>query len=219
MNSRFNRFETFTGALAILAWLVAVLIVEGSGDTGDESAADLLAYFEDQENILYIGGLIFFIGSALMIWFGGVLRSTIAAAGLDRLASVAFGSAVALAVVSMGVIAPQLGAAFGTGDSDAPLSAEAAQALWWAGDGFFIASGVAAASLAAAVGLASLRSRLLPTWLGWLSLLVALALILPFVGWAAVIFAMPVWVLLVTWFLWRRGEETSGVPPAPRAVE
>jgi hypothetical protein len=213
VNARPARWETLAGALAVLAWLIAVLIVEGSGDTGDETAADLLAYFEDEEGTLYVGGLIFFIGSALMIWFGGVVRSAIAAAGLDRLAAVAMGSAVALAVTSMGLIAPQLGAAFGAGESDTPLSEEAAQALWYAGDGFVAASSVAAASLVAATGLAILRTRLLPSWLGWLSLLVGLALIVPFVHWAALFFAFPIWVLLVTWFLWTRADETP--PPAP----
>ena len=49
MNARPTRFETLAGALAVLAWLVAVIIVEGSGDKGDETPAELLAYFEDNE--------------------------------------------------------------------------------------------------------------------------------------------------------------------------
>jgi len=218
VHARSARWETLAGALGIVAWLIAVLIVEGSGDTGDESAADLLAYFEDEETTLYVGGLIFFVGSALMIWFGGVLRSAIAATGLDRLAAIALGSAVALAVTSMGLIAPQLGAAFGASESDTPLSEEAAQALWYAGDGFVAASSVAAASLAAAVGLSILRARLLPTWLGWLSLLIGLALIIPLVHWAALFFAFPIWVLLVTWFLWRRPDERERDDVVARAA-
>lgn len=217
MNARSARWETLAGALAVLAWLIAVLIVEGTGDTGDESAADLLAYFQDDQASLYTGGLIFFVGSALMIWFGGVLRSVIAAAGLDRLASIVQGSAVALAVTSMALIAPQLGAAFGAGDSDTPLSEEAAQALWYAGDGFVAASSVAAASLAAAVGLSILRGGILPRWLGWLSLLIGLALIVPFVHWAALFFAFPIWVLLVTWLLWTRQDERLTAPPSESA--
>ncbi len=220
MNTRSARWETLAGAGAVLAWLIAVLIVEGSGDTGDESAADLLAYFEDQEEQLYFGGIIFFIGSALLIWFGGVLRTAVAATGLDRLASIVQASAVAVAVTSMGVIAPQLGAAFAAGEEDTPLAAEAAQALWFAGDGFFIATGVAAASLTAAVGLATLRGGVLPAWFGWLSLLVAVALVLPFVGWAAVVFVMPAWILIATWLLWsREGTKEEPATPAEPALE
>ena len=215
MNARAARWETLAGAAAVIAWLIAVIIVEGSGDTGDESAADLLAYFEDQETPLYIGGMIFFVGSSLMIWFGGVLRSVIAAAGLERLASIAQGSAVAVAVTSMGLIAPQIGAAFAAGENDTPLTPEAAQALWSAGDGFLIAAAISAASLAAAVGLAILRGRMLPTWLGWLSLALAVLLLVPFINWAAIIFAAPLWVLVMTWFLWKGAEDR----PAAVAVE
>jgi hypothetical protein len=203
MNARSARWETLAGALAVIAWAVAVAIVEGSGDTGDESAADLLAYFEDQGMQLYLGGMIFFAGSALMIWFGGVLRGVIAAAGLNRLASITQGSAVAVAVTSMGLIAPQMGAGFAADANDAGLTPEAAQALWSAGDGFLIGAAISTASLAAAVGLAILRGRMLPTWLGWLSLVLAVALLIPYVNWAAVIFAAPLWVLLMTWFMWR----------------
>jgi len=212
MNERPARWESLAGAGAVLAWLVAVLIVEGSGDRGDETAAELLAYFENEEGSLYIGALIFFIGSALIIWFGSVLRTRIAASRLDRLAAIAFGSAVALAVTSTGLIVPQLGAALAAGESDTPLSEEAAQALWYAGDGFIIASAVFAASLAVTVGLATLRSRLLPTWLGWLSLVVALALIIPYVQWAAIFFAFPIWILLVTIFLWQHSNAAWAEP-------
>jgi hypothetical protein len=216
MNARSARWETLVGALAVIAWLVAVIIVEGSGDTGDESAADLLAYFEDQGTQLYIGGMIFFAGSALMIWFGGVLRSLIAAAGLDRLASIAQASSVAVAVTSMGLIAPQMGAGFAAGEDDTPFSPEAAQALWSAGDGFLIAAAISTASLCAAVGLAVLRGKMLPAWLGWLTLVLAVVLLVPYVNWAAIIFAAPLWMLLMTWFLWK---SEAGTPAAEPALE
>ena len=71
MNTRPTRFETLAGALAVLAWLIAVIVIEGSGDRGDETPAELLAYFEGNEPSIYFGGMLFFVGSALMIWFGG----------------------------------------------------------------------------------------------------------------------------------------------------
>jgi hypothetical protein len=96
-----------------------------------------------------------------------------------------------------------MGAGFAADANDAGLTPEAAQALWSAGDGFLIGAAISTASLAAAVGLAILRGRMLPTWLGWLSLVLAVALLIPYVNWAAVIFAAPLWVLLMTWFMWR----------------
>ena len=218
MNTRPTRFETLAGALAVLAWLIAVIVIEGSGDRGDETPAELLAYFEGNESSIYFGGMLFFVGSALMIWFGGVVRTAIAATGLDSLASIAQGSAVVLAVTSMGLIAPQIGAAFGASDAG-ELAPEAAQALWLAGDGFIVAAGAAAASLTACVGLATLRSRMLPAWFGWFSFVLALALVIPYAHWIATIFVTPVWILIVTGFLWSGATAGAREAPAEPALE
>ncbi len=218
MNARPTRFESLAGALAVLAWLIAVIIIEGSGDKGDETPAELLAYFEDNEGPIYFGSMLFFVGSALIIWFGGVLRTAIAATGLESLASIAQASAVALALTSMGLIAPQIGAAFGASDTG-ELTPEAAQTLWIAGDGFIVAAGAAAASLTACVGLATLRSGLLPTWFGWVSLVLALALVIPYAHWIATIFVTPVWILIVTGFLWSRAGASTRAATAEPALE
>ena len=208
MNKRWATTERLTGVLAVLAWLSAVIVIEGFGDTGgnESTAEELLAYFQNDENSLYIGSVLFFLGSMLIIWFGSIVRGALFDARLDRLASIAFGSSVAVGVTSMGLLAPQIGGAFGANESEVPLTPEAAQALWYAGDGFFVATEFAAASLLVAVGLAALNSRVLPTWLGWLSLVVAVVLVIPPIGWAGLIFGLPVWILLVSFFL-RHGDE------------
>ena len=195
----------------VLAWLIGVFAVE-SGDEGRETPAELLAYFENDEVSIYIGAVCFFAGSAALIWFGGVLRTTIAATGLDRLASIVFGAAVAISVLSMSLVAPNVSGAFAANESDSPLTPEAAQALWIAGDGFFVATEFAVALLLVAAAIAALTTRFLPAWLAWLSLLIAVVLVIPPIGWAALIFAFPIWILLVTYFLWRRAETAPDRP-------
>jgi hypothetical protein len=194
--------------------LLSVATIQGFGNPPEEepTAAELLAYFESDENSLYVGSVFYFIGSGLLIWFGGLLRQAIAAAGLERLATTAFGALVAVAALSMGFLAPHLGAAFGANDSDAPLSPEAAQALWFAGDGFFVAAEFATVGLMAAAGLAILRSRFVPVWLGWFSFVVALILLFLPLGWLGFVAGLPLWILLVTFFLWK---QTEPVRPSP----
>jgi hypothetical protein len=57
----------------------------------------------------------------------------------------------------------------------------------------------------------------LPRWLAWVSLVVALALIILPIGWAALLFAFPLWVLVVSYLLWSASPDTAaaGAPPSP----
>jgi hypothetical protein len=51
-----------------------------------------------------------------------------------------------------------------------------------------------------------LRTRaVLPRWLAWASLVVALTLLIAPVGWAALIFGFPIWVVIVSVLLWMPG--------------
>ena len=55
-----------------------------------------------------------------------------------------------------------------------------------------------AAVFLTATALLSLGRLAFPKWLGWISLLVALWLLIPPVGWAALIFAFPLWLIVVS---------------------
>jgi hypothetical protein len=49
-----------------------------------------------------------------------------------------------------------------------------------------------------------LRHAVLPKWLGWLSLLIGIVLLIGPIGWAAFIFATPIWILIVSVLLYMR---------------
>jgi hypothetical protein len=57
-----------------------------------------------------------------------------------------------------------------------------------------------------AVGLAAVRLRVLPAWLGWISLVLGVVALVPPIGWAVVVFAFPLWIVGVAAFLWRDGK-------------
>ena len=119
--------------------------------------------------------------------------------------AIAFGSGVATAVFALGTPGGDIAAAINNEDLGAP----AAEALHNLGDLFFIGAEVSAAVLLSAVGVLALRTRVLPVWLGWASLVIALWLLIAPVGWAALIFAFPLWIVVVSILLFMRG---------PRAV-
>jgi hypothetical protein len=213
---RWERFAPLTGVAAVVFWILGIIIIEGFGDTpGDNApAADIVRYFENEEGSIYLGGLALTIGSLLLIWFAGSLRATIASAegGVQRLASIVFAAAVAKAIFDIAFIAPQIAGAFGANESTAPLEPGAAQALWFAGDGFFVAAEYTAMLLMVAFVVAVLRFGVLPRWLAWVSLLLAVVLLIPWIGWAGLIFGIPLWVIVVSLLLYARTpDETARV--------
>jgi hypothetical protein len=65
-----------------------------------------------------------------------------------------------------------------------------------------------------AVGLLILRTRVLGVWLGWVSLAIALLLAIIPIGWAGVVWAFPLWTLVTSIVLFRRGS-AAAAPTAP----
>jgi hypothetical protein len=205
---RWDRFAPLTGIWAVVLWLVGVFIIEGLGDSPDNGTPqETLAYFQSDENSLYGGSIVFCIGSLLFIWWSGALRASIAnAMGYgERLAPIVFAAGVATAVFSMALLAPQFAAAFVANEEESEFSPEAAQALWTVGDGFFVMAEFTAALLLAATGIAILLTRFLPKWLAWVSFVFAVVLLIPPIAWAVLIFCLPLWIVVVSLLLWRRG--------------
>jgi len=53
----------------------------------------------------------------------------------------------------------------------------------------------------------------LPRWLGFLTAILALASLVPFVSWAVLIFAMPLWIIFVSiWLFTRHAAPEAGTP-------
>jgi hypothetical protein len=205
---RWERHAPLTGVLAVALWLIGILIIQAVGDPpGSEStAAEALAYYEDDSTSILLGSLIWTVGSLAFIWFLGSLRSALHAAegGVGRVASIVFGAGLAVAIFSMCLFAPDISGAITTDVENTTLEGAAAQALHSLGDGFFILAEYTAALLLAASALVALRTGILPRWLAWVSLLIAVVLLIPPIGWAALIFAFPLWIIVVSYLLWKR---------------
>lgn len=203
-----ERFAPLTGVVAMLLWLIGVFILE-RGDTPDDdtTALEVVRYFENEEVTIYVAGVLLFLGAILLVWFAGSLRQAIEAAeaGVARLASIAFGATLATAILAMSNYAPEIAGAFAANENDAPLTPGAAQALWAVGDGFFVAAEFTVALLMVATAVATFRYRVFPVWLAWLSLVLALILVIPPIGWAGLIFGFPIWTVIVAVLLYLRG--------------
>jgi hypothetical protein len=198
-SSGLDRHAPLAGVLAVIGWIVGIAMLDAveSKDTG----AELLTAFREDEGQILFGGIVFLIGTAFFIWFLGSLRSRLLAAegGDGRLTALAFTGGIATAVCLALLPGPEMAGALSYDD----LDASSALALGAVGDAFFLGAEYLLPVLLVASALVALRYGALPRWLAWIQLLLALVLLSGVIGWAGLIFAFPLWVLVVSYLLWK----------------
>jgi hypothetical protein len=92
------------------------------------------------------------------------------------------------------------------------IDASGAAVLHHFGDAFFLATEYTLPIFFFSSAIVALRYAALPKWLGWLSALIGIVLLIGPIGWAAMIFATPIWTLIVSIWLWRRTERQASAP-------
>ncbi len=216
MALRLQRWLPLTGILAVALWVIGLLITESTDMPADDASADqVLAWVQDNADTITIGSFLFMIGVFFFFWFLGALRERLflAEGGSAALTATTFAGGVAMAVFALGFLGGDLAA----GISEDSLNATTADALHNLGDLFFVGAEISAAVLLAGTGLVALQTRVLPKWLAWVSLLIALVLLIGPIGWAALIFAVPLWIIVLSILMWMR-PVTTAVPAATPTV-
>ena len=207
-----ERFAPLAGGLAVVLWVIGIIVRETAVEM--ETPATLLDSYRNEEGSILLGGWLWVLGTFFFFWFLGSLRARLAAAegGVQRLTAIAFGGGVAAAVFGFAMPGPDMAASIA---DDADLSGPAAEAIRIIDDVFFLGAEMSAAVLLAASGLHALRTGSLPRWLAWVSLVIALALIILPIGWAALLFAFPLWVLVVSYLLLERTAAGASATTTP----
>jgi hypothetical protein len=193
-------YSPIAGVLAVVLWIISVPILDPV--TNKETGVEILAQYKEHDGRIFLGSVLWLIGTALFFWWLGTLRAHLRAAESpgDRLTALAYGGGVATAVCLMLVVGPDMAGAINNDD----LDASAASALTSVGDVFFIGAEYLLPVMLVATALLALRTLVLPRWLAWVTLFVALVLLIAPIGWAALIFAFPLWILVVSFLLWRK---------------
>jgi len=191
-------------------WVAGVIFMstKAKGSEGPE----ILASYQHHSDGILVGALLWSIGVLFFIWFLGSLRSHLLAAegGDGRLAKLAYGGGLVAAAIAMLIpAADEVGAL-----NKDHIDASGAAVLHHFSDAFFIATEYTLPILFVATAIVALRHAALPKWLAWLSVLIGVVLLIGPIGWAALIFATPIWTLIVSILLWRRAEQprTAGEP-------
>ena len=91
------------------------------------------------------------------------------------------------------------------------MTAPAVESVVLVGDAFFGGVELFAIPFFLAVGLIAWRTRVLPRWLTWFTLVLALVLVIIPIGWAGVYVGLPLWTLITAVVLYR-GAPVRTVP-------
>ena len=195
MRSRFDRISTLVmGVLAPALWIAGILVGQSLTDKLPNNASDaqVLTWLNANQNLVIAGGWLFMTGCLAFIWFAGLLRSRLAEAegGNHTLSTIGFAGAVAAAVFGIGTQA-QLASAINASEVSAPT----AGMFHHLGDLFFVGAELSLIVLLASVAVLAFRVAAVPRWWGVFSGLIAVVLWIGPIGWAALIFGLPVWTL------------------------
>jgi hypothetical protein len=201
-----NRFERnsalIAGPLTVALWVSGLIVGQGLPDHLANKATDaqVLSWLHDNKNLLILGSWLFATGCISFIWFATVLRTRLASAEGEShtLSTLAYSGAVAAAIFGFGTQA-DIGAAINDGD----LAAATIRVFHHIGDLFFVGAEIMLILTMVSVAVLAFRTAVFPRWWGVFSGLVGVILWIGPIGWAALIFGTPLWVLGTTILLVR----------------
>jgi hypothetical protein len=213
--SRWSRWAPLCGVVFV-GLLVTSFAVSGSSPGVKASGAEVVRYYTAHRGHQQASGFLSLYGIVFFLFFAGALRGYLRRRqDADTLAGLSLAGAVLLAVG--GSIFGGLQIAL----SDAPsaLSPGAAQALNVISNDLFLPLIAGTCVFMIANGLAIVRHRPFPAWLGWVALLIGVVAVTP-IGFFAFLGTLA-WVLVASIYMvtGERGTAVAGIDdPAATAI-
>lgn len=207
MLARWKRFEPLAGVVFVVLAVIALFVAAGEDFLAEPS--QVADYYVDNAERVIVGEIIGSLAIFAFFWFVGAVRNRLRVPETPEggLPALAFGGGIAAATLVLVANAVTMAGAF-RAEEDGEIDPAVAAALNDISSLIIgIAAPVALAVFVAATGIVSIAAGVLPRWLGWLSLLLALGFLIPYISF---IFWVPfaVWVLVVSVLLYvRPGEE------------
>jgi hypothetical protein len=203
MKDGLERFGLLAGGLAGVLWVVAVFLLEGAGNPGDpDGGAEIVEFYRDNRAAILTAATLHGIGGFLFLWFVATVRAVLAALTVPAwLTAATVIGGTAGGAMMLGMMGGQSAGATTDGEL---LTPDTAIVFWRLAHVFFVAAELALAVFVGALTILALRRLALTRWVGWFGLVVTVLLLIPPIGWAALLFLLPVWLVAVSVVLWRR---------------
>jgi hypothetical protein len=212
MQSRLERWAPLTGIGYFVLYAVGFLVMGSSPDFVSDPK-EYLTYYTDHKSDVLIGGVALLLAAFLLLWFlGSIRRASLAAEGGDgRVTSIGFaGGAVGVALLLSGIAATMLPAL--RLDNDQKLTVETATTFQDLGSALVgLAAPIGYAAVVFSVTVVGLRHGLVHKVWAWISALLGVVMLIPFISWAGAILLFPIWVLVtsILLLLRARGKEAA----------
>ena len=212
---RWERWSALAGVLFVVLLVIGIAMSGDAGDTPDKVQA---YYAESANRAKEIAAFFLIAGAGLaFLSFLGTLRELLVRAegGPGTLSALVFGPGIAfVALLVAGSAISRAPAALADQD-EFTLDANTAEMLDAAGYLAIVGGVMLASVLVLAASTAALRTGALPAWLGWVGLVVAVAML--FAIFFFPILAFLAWVLAVSLVLtvaaWRVRDAATSPPP------
>ena len=195
-----------TGLVAVALLFAGLFLGTDAPDTGD-GGQRILDFYAANESEQTASAILLAYGSLFLMLFAGALRSGLRRGqdDVEGLATLALGGGLVMAVGSL-ILAGTTLALTQNGDALDPSAAQAINAL---NDRVWIIPFLVGQSvLMLASGVAILRGGALPSWLGWVAVVLGVASVTP-ASLLAFTVAM-LWIVVVAIMLSRRASAPSG---------
>jgi hypothetical protein len=208
MASTPSRYLALTGPGAAVAFLVAFASASVPPGVSAGGSATI-RFYQAHSTGAHASDAMWALGLSLLVLFTGALRTRFRE--VPEAEGFATTALAGVAVMAAGG-AVYFGCDFALGSMPASMSPAAAQAVNLLALQLFLPLAVGIFVFGIAVGLAILRSRVLPAWSGWAAIVVALTCL---GAWLSLL-AVGLWVCVVGILLMRRADESPAAPQAPR---
>jgi len=180
-----KRTWALAGPLAVALWVAGIILLTHNGPADHATGAQILHWYRSSTNAILIGGWSFMLGCLAFLCFVAALCERLRLPGLTLAgAGMAAGFGMLVAAVDVG----------GAIDKS-EIGPSTAATLHHALDVFFVPAELAAIVPLGAVAVLAWRTRVLPRWWAVFSGLVAIVLVIGPVGWAGLLFGVPLWTL------------------------
>jgi hypothetical protein len=209
--STLERLAPLTG-IAFVVLIVASFIIGGESPDVDDSTADVIDFWSENDSANIWSAVLGGLATVFLVWFGGSMRVFLRRGEGEpgRLSAIAFAGFL-LAAAGGGMFC---GFQFSAADTVGDVPEDVTQTLSVLTSDFFIP--FAAGNLVAFVasGLAIVRFGVLPSWLGWVALVIGIASLTP-IGFFAFL-AGGIWILVASVLIYQEGAQgptPTTVPP------
>jgi hypothetical protein len=204
-NSGNNRSWALAGPITVALWITGLSLLT-QHQTGDHATgSEILAWYKSNTNTILLGGWLFMLGSLGFVTFVAGIRQRLAAVSGPGALLPGLAFAGAAMTGAFGMLFAALDVAGAIDKSE--IGPTTAAVFHHSSDAFFVCAELAAILPLAAVAVVAWRTRIFPRWWAGLSAFGAVVLVVGPIGWAALIFGLPIWTLGTSLFVLLRSPE------------